>query len=109
MVNKLSKEAFVRLATAYSRQEAYEDELRNYIRNIAKDRGARFGFMGLPVSSNVIMSEVLNLLGYSFKFYYYNCYEDFNKFNKNIFLNDKTHPNVKDFGELWEFEQSQGD
>ena len=31
------------------------------------------------------------------------------KFNKNTILGDETHPNVKDFGGLWEFSQEYRD
>ena len=36
MVNKLSKEAFVKLAEAYSKQENYEKDLRSHLNLITK-------------------------------------------------------------------------
>ena len=105
MTNKLSKEAFIKLAEAYSRQENYEDELSNNLKVVTEKYKIYMGFIGIPNSSELIMDVVLDLLGDDFSYYFYDCNKDFDKFNKNTTLADGTHPNVKDFGELWEFSQ----
>lgn len=101
MTTKLDKEAFIKLAEAYSSQEKYKDELMDRLRYVAQKNN--MNLTRLPISSILIMDVVLDLLGYNFKYYFYNCSEDFNKFNKTTTLPDGTHPNVKNFGELWEF------
>ena len=108
MTSKLSKEAFIKLAEAYSKQENYEKELRNNLETINEKYKDYMGFIGLSNSSDLIMDVVLDLLGEDFSYYFYDYNEDFNKFNKNTTLADGTHPNVKDFGELWEFSQKYG-
>ena len=105
MVNRLNKEAFIKLAEAYSRQENYEKELSNNLETINEKYKVYMGFVGFPSASDLIMDVVLNLLGEDFSYYFYDCNESFDKFNKNTTLADGTHPTVKDFGELWEFSQ----
>ena len=106
MTNKLSKEAFIKLAEAYSKQENYESDLRSNLNLITKRYEVYIGFIGLPNSSELIMDVVLDLLGDDFSYYFYDCNKDFDKFNKNTTLADGTHPNVRDFGGLWEFGQN---
>lgn len=108
MTSKLSKEAFIKLAEAYSKQEKYENELNNSLKSITKKYEIYIDFVGLPISSDLIMDVVLDLLGYDFSYYFYNCGESFDIFNKNTTLADETHPNVKDFGGLWEFSRKYG-
>lgn len=108
MTNKLSKEAFIKLAEAYSKQESYERDLRSNLNLITKRYEVYMGFIGLPNSSELIMDVVLDLLGEDFSYYFYDYDESFNKFNKNTTLADGTHPNIKDFGDLWEFSQKYG-
>ena len=108
MTSKLSKEAFIKLAEAYSNQEKYEKELSNNIEAINEKYKVYMGFIGLSNSSDLIMNVVLGLLGEDFSYYFYEYDESFNKFNKNTTLADGTHPNVKDFGDLWEFSQEYG-
>ena len=105
MTNKLSKGAFIKLAEAYSRQDNYEKELSNNLETINEKYKVYMGFIGLSNSSELIMDVVLDLLGDDFSYYFYDYNESFDKFNKNTTLADGTHPNVKDFGELWEFSQ----
>lgn len=109
MTSKLSKEAFIKLAEAYSKQENYEKDLRSHLNLITKRYEICMGFIGLPNTSELIMDVVLDLLGDDFSYYFYDCNEDFNKFNKNTILGGETHPNVKDFGGLWEFSQEYRD
>ena len=109
MMSKLSKEAFIKLAEAYSKQENYEKDLRSHLTLITKRYEICMGFIDLPNTSELIMDVVLDLLGDDFSYYFYDCNEDFNKFNKNTILGDETHPNVKDFGGLWEFSQEYRD
>ena len=108
MTNKLSKEAFIKLAEAYSKQEKYEKELSNNLEAINEKYKVYMGFIGLSSSSDLIMDVVLDLLGEDFSYYFYEYDESFDKFNKNTTLADGTHPNIKDFGELWEFSQKYG-
>ena len=103
MTTKLSKETFIKLAEAYTKQENYEEELNESIISIIKKNKTYKGFARFPAFSDLIMNVVLDLLGDEFKYYFYNCSEDFNRFNKGHILADGTHLNVKDFGELWEF------
>ena len=105
MTSNLSKEAFIKLAEAYSKQENYEKELSNNLETINEKYKVYMGFIGLSNSSDLIMDVVLDLLGEDFSYYFYDYDESFDKFNKNTTLADGTHPNVKDFGELWEFSQ----
>lgn len=102
MTNKLSKEAFVKLAKAYSRQDKYENRLVKSLESITEKSGLYMDCIGLPISSRLIMDVVLDLLGSDFDYYFYDCEQDFDKFNKGTILADGTHPNVKNFGELWE-------
>lgn len=102
---KLSKEAFIKLAEAYSKQEKYENELKSSVHSLAEKYEIYTGFIGLTNTSDLIMDVALDLLGDDFSYYFYDCGEGFDKFNKNTTLADGTHPNVKDFGELWEFSQ----
>lgn len=108
MANKLDKKAFIKLAEAYSKQENYEKELSNNLETINEKYKVYMGFVGFPSASDLIMDVVLDLLGEDFSYYFYDCNESFDKFNKNTTLADGTHPNVKDFGELWEFSQKYG-
>ena len=108
MANRLNKEAFIKLAEAYSKQENYEKELSNNLEAINEKYKVYMGFIGLSSSSDLIMDVVLDLLGEDFSYYFYDCDESFDKFNKNTTLADGTHPNVKDFGDLWEFSQEYG-
>ena len=108
MTNKLSKEAFIKLAEAYSKQEKYEKELSNNLETINEKYKVYMGFIGFSNSSDLIMDVVLDLLGEDFSYYFYDYDESFNKFNKNTTLADGTHPNIKDFGDLWEFSQKYG-
>lgn len=105
MISKLNKEAFIKLAAAFSNQENYEKELSNNLETINEKYKVYMGFVGFPSASDLIMDVVLNLLGEDFSYYFYDCNESFDKFNKNTTLADGTHPTVKDFGELWEFSQ----
>ena len=105
MANRLNKEAFIKLAEAYSKQEKYEKELSNNLEAINEKYKVYMGFIGFPRASDLIMDVVLNLLGDDFSYYFYDCKENFDKFNKNTLLEGGKHPNVKDFGELWEFSQ----
>lgn len=104
-MSKLSKEAFIKLAEAYSKQENYEKELSNNLEAINEKYKVYMGFIGFPSASDLIMDVVLDLLGEDFSYYFYDCNESFDKFNKNTTLADGTCPTVKDFGELWEFNQ----
>lgn len=108
MTSNLSKEAFIKLAEAYSKQENYEKELSNNLEAVTEKYKVYMGFIGFPGSSELIMDVVLDLLGDDFSYYFYDCNESFDKFNKNTTLAGGTHPNVKDFGELWEFSQKYG-
>ena len=108
MTSKLSKEAFIKLAEAYSKQEKYEKELSNNLETVNEKYKVYMGFIGLSNSSDLIMDVVLDLLGEDFSYYFYDCGESFDKFNKNTTLADGTHPNIKDFGGLWEFSQKYG-
>ena len=105
MISKLNKEAFIKLAEAYSKQENYEKELSNNLETINEKYKVYMGFIGLSNSSGLIMDVVLDLLGEDFSYYFYDCNESFDKFNKNTTITDGTHPTVKDFCELWEFSQ----
>lgn len=109
MINKLSKEAFIKLAEAYSKQEKYENELKSSVHSLAEKYKIYTGFIGLTNTSDLIMDVVLDLLGDDFSYYFYDCEESFDRFNKNTTLADGTHPNVKDFGELWEYSQGYRD
>lgn len=86
MTNKLSKEAFIKLAEAYSKQEKYEEELSNNLETVTEKYKVYMGFIGLSSSSELIMDVVLDILGEDFSYYFYDCNEDFNKFNKNTIL-----------------------
>ena len=108
MTSKLSKEAFIKLAEAYSKQDNYEKELNNNLNSIIEKYKIYTGFVGFPISSDLIMDVVLKILGEDFSYYFYDCNEDFNKFNKNTLLEGGKHPNVNNFGELWEFSQKYG-
>nr|DAT48865.1 MAG TPA: hypothetical protein [Caudoviricetes sp.] len=108
MANRLNKEAFIKLAEAYSRQENYEKELSNNLETVNEKYKVYMGFIGLSNSSDLIMDVVLDLLGEDFSYYFYDCKENFNKFNKNTLLEGGKHPNVNNFGELWEFSQKYG-
>lgn len=109
MTSKLGKEAFIKLAETYSKQEKYENELNSSLKSITKKYDIYMDFVGLPISSSLIMNVVLDLLGDDFSYYFYDCGESFDVFNKNITLADETHPDVKDFGELWEYSQGYRD
>ena len=108
MTSKLSKEAFIKLAEAYSKQENYEKELSNNLEAVTEKYKVHMGFIGLSTSSELIMDVVLDLLGDDFIYYFYDCDESFDKFNKNILLEGGKHPNVNNFGELWEFNKKYG-
>ena len=108
MANKLNKEAFIKLAEAYSRQENYEKELSNNLETINEKYKVYMGFVGFPSASDLIMDVVLNLLGEDFSYYFYDCNQSLDMFNRNTTLADETHPNVKDFGGLWEFSRKYG-
>ena len=108
MTSQLSKEAFIKLAEAYSKQENYEKELSNNLETINEKYKVYMGFIGFPSASDLIMDVVLDLLGEDFSYYFYDCHESFDKFNKNTTLADGAHPNVNNFGELWEFSQGYG-
>ena len=95
---KLSKEAFIKLAEAYSKQEKYENELKSSVHSLAEKYKIYAGFIGLTNTSDLIMDVALDLLGDDFSYYFYDYGESFDKFNKNTTLADGTHPNVKDFG-----------
>lgn len=105
MTNKLSKEAFVKLAEAYSKQEKYENELKNSVHSLAEKYKIYAGFIGLTNTSDLIMDVALDLLGDDFSYYFYDCDGSFDRFNKNTTLADESHPNVSNFEELWEFSQ----
>ena len=87
---KLSKEAFIKLAEAYSKQEKYENELKSSVHSLAEKYKVYMGFIGLSSSSDLIMDVVLDLLGEDFSYYFYDYDESFNKFNKNTTLADGT-------------------
>lgn len=105
MITKLNKEAFIKLAEAYSKQEKYENELKSSVYSLAEKYKIYTCFIGLTNTSDLIMDVALDLLGDDFSYYFYACGESFDKFNKNTTLADETHPNVSNFGELWEFSQ----
>lgn len=105
MITKLNKEAFIKLAEAYSKQEKYENELKSSVHSLAEKYKIYAGFIGLTNTSDLIMDVALDLLGDDFSYYFYYCGESFDKFNKNTTLADGLHPNVSNFGELWEFSQ----
>ena len=84
MTSKLSKEAFIKLAEAYSKQENYEKELSNNLKAVTEKYKIYTGFIGFPISSDLIMDVVLKILGEDFSYYFYDCNEDFNKFNERI-------------------------
>lgn len=108
MTTTLSKEAFIKLAEAYSKQNNYEKGLKNSLKSVTETYKTHTDFIGFPISSDLIMDVVLDLLGNDFSYYLYDYGEDFNKFNKNILLEGGKHPNVNNFGELWEFSQKYG-
>lgn len=108
MISKLNKEAFIKLAEAFSKQENYEKDLRSHLNLITKRYKICMGFIDLPNTSELIMDVVLDLLGDDFSYYFYDCNASFDKFNKNILLEGGKHPNVNNFGELWEFSQKYG-
>lgn len=108
MTTTLSKEAFIKLAEAYSKQNNYEKGLKNSLNSVTETYKTHTDFIGFPISSDLIMDAALDLLGGDFIYYFYDCNEDFDKFNKNILLEGGKHPNVNDFGELWEFSQKYG-
>jgi hypothetical protein len=105
MTTNLSKEDFIKLAEAYSEQERYEEEVKDSLYYATRKYNVCIGSMDFPISSDLIMKAVLELLGEDFSYYFYDCNEDFNEFNKNVLLESGTHPNVKDLGGLWEYGQ----
>lgn len=104
----LCKKEFVALAEGYIKQEKYEDEFGNAVRNLAVEHKQETDFLGIPFGTNAIMSPVLDVLGEDFSYYHYDCGDNFNKFNKNIKLADGSHPNVRSLGGLYEFAKEQG-
>ena len=104
---ELNKEAFIKLAEAYIKQEKYEKEVDDIVEFVHKKHSVDRSFIGSPISSEIIMEAVEDLLGEGFCYYFYDCRKDFNEFNRRNFLPDRTHPNIKNFGELWEFSQRQ--
>ena len=48
---KLSKEAFIKLAEAYSKQEKYENELKSSVHSLAEKYKIYTGFIGLTNTS----------------------------------------------------------
>lgn len=106
MKTLLDKETYIKLAKAYSNQEIYEDKVRESIKAIAGEQGAYVGLIGLPVSTSLIMDAVLDVLGEEFSFFFYDCDRNLKEYNSIMTLDDGSHPDVKDFGDLWEIEQA---
>lgn len=104
MKTSLDKKTYIKLAKAYSKQEIYEDKVRKSIKTIAGEQGVYLDFIGLPVSTSLIMDTVLDILGDEFAFFSYDCGRSFEEYNSKITLNDGSHPKVRDFGDLWELE-----
>ena len=102
MKTPLDKKTYIKLAEAYCKQDAYEYRVRESI-NIAIKQDAYMS-IGLPTSSAIIMYTVSDILGDEFAFFFYDCSKSFKKYNSNVTLEDGSHPDVKDFGDLWEFE-----
>lgn len=100
----LDKETYIKLAEAYCKQSEYENKLRECVNDITKKYATSLSFIGLPFNSDLIMWAVSDLLGVNFSYFLYGCNGDFEKFNNNITLSDGSHPNVQDFGNMWEFE-----
>lgn len=104
MKTPLDKETYIKLAEAYCKQEAYECKVRESVKNIADEHDVYTGFIGFTISTQLIMSTILKLLGDEFDFFFYECDRSFDKYNSSITHKDGSHPDVKDFGDLWEFE-----
>lgn len=104
MKTSLDKETYIKLAKAYSKQEIYEDKVTESVKAMADEQGIHLDFIGLPVSTSLIMDAVSDILGEEFAFFFYDCDRSFEKYNSKITLDDGSHPDVKDFGDLWELE-----
>ena len=104
MITALDKETYIKLAEAYCKQEAYEEEAKKGILEVAEKHNVYLGFICLPTNSDLIMGVVYEILGDNFSYYFYECDKSFEKFNKGVTLKDGSHPNVQSFGDMWEFE-----
>lgn len=104
MKTPLDKKTYIKLAKAYCEHYEYENRVRDFIKDIAEEYFLDKDVIELPVIANLITNVVLELLGIEFEYFFYKYDRSFDKYNSNVTLEDGSHPNVKDFGDLWELE-----
>ena len=107
MTTTLDKETYIKLAEAYCKQHKYEEEVRESVLELARKYGLYTDFIGLCSSADLVMNVLYEILGDNFNYYFYEFGKSFEKFNNNVTLEDGSHPNVQNFGDLWEFENGE--
>lgn len=97
------EEIFIALAKAYINDVTYLDELYDMTHNTAQKYNIETDFLGLTYFSGKMGETILDLLGDDFSYWYYECEQSFEEFNKRITFADGTHPTVYSLNDLWAF------
>lgn len=103
---QVDEPTFLALAEAYVKDYSYLDELDNMQRELADKYTIEKDFLGLPYFGGNLFTAVSNLLGDDFSYWYYDCEQSFDKFNKNVTFKDGTHPDIHSLSDLWAFSKN---
>jgi len=101
----MTKSEWLKLTKAYIAEAGYWYELHKTKIRIAKAHSIDTEFIGTDYFSGPMSSAVEGLLGEDFCYWYYDCDQSFEEFNKRVTFADGSHPNVHSLEELYEFAQ----
>lgn len=99
----MTKNEWVKLAEAYSKEIAYWHSLYHSKIKLAEEHHINTDFIGNDYFDGPMTSVVEELLGEDFCYWFYDCKQSFERFNKNVQSSDGTHPSVKSLGDIYDF------
>lgn len=101
----MTKTDWLKIADAYIAEAGYWHELYELKIKTAKKHGLGTDFVGNDYFDGPLTTAIENLLGEDFCYWYYDCGQSFEVFNKRVTFSDGSHPNVHSLEELYEFAQ----
>ena len=100
--SNLNKQVFVTLATACTEEALFQDKLLDAIKSVTEGSGRPLDFIQLPYTADKLIDIVAEVLGEDYEYWLYECDCDWDKYCQNTTYPDGHHPDVHDFGSMWE-------
>lgn len=101
----MTKTEWLKLAKAYIAESGYWHELYELKIKTAEKHGIGTDFVGNDYFDGPLTTAIEDLLGDDFCYWYYDCDQSFEAFNKRTTFADGSHPNVKSLEEIYDYDQ----